>query len=48
MAFFQWRDRFGPQQGIENSMVKLVFEARTKMLNEEEKRKEEMFKLASI
>jgi hypothetical protein len=28
--------------------VKVVFETRTKMLIEEEKRKEEMFKLASI
>jgi len=29
-------------------LVKVVFETRTKMLIEEEKRKEEMFKLASI
>ena len=48
MAFFQWRDRYGPNAGLENSLVKAVFQTRTNFLLEQEKRKQDLFQLAKI
>lgn len=48
MAFFQWRDRYGPNAGSENSLAKAVFKTRSNFLLEQEKRKQDLFQLAKI